>query len=161
MIVASRWAGRLAVPEGAGRGSSASAARAPGAGPPTEAGVPIPATPDLTFYQTLGGSRPSSGARNLPRDAAAPNGARGGGEPAGGAYVVQALATRDGTLARRLRDRLRARGLPAVLSEERVAAGVVYRVRVGRYRDRPVAELVARRLRERDGLNPWVLREAG
>jgi cell division septation protein DedD len=111
---------------------------------------------DLSFYKALGGGRaqtPREPALSpAPRDEAA-------AAPAG-AYVVQALATRDGAAARRLRSRLAARGLPATLLESRDAQGPIFRVRVGRYRDRAGAEAVARRARAIPGLDPWVLRES-
>ena len=147
---------RLAGPAlGPGAGSVAERA-GPGE---AEEGAAQPAASDLSFYSTLGRSRGG------PDDAPAGPLVRGSilpGRPEttpGGAYVVQALATRDGAAARRLRDRLAARGLPAVLVEGKTADEVVYRVRVGRYRDRAVAESVARRLRDEQRLSPWVLRE--
>jgi len=161
LLAASRWAGRLASPGRLRGGPDAVAGREARVGPPAEASIPSLPQSDLTFYQALGGPRAAPGVRNVPDDGGAPGGAIEDGAVPGGAYVVQAVATRDGVVARRLCDRLRARGLPAVLSEERVSNTVVYRVRVGRYRDRSVAEIVARRIRARDGLNPWVLREAG
>jgi cell division septation protein DedD len=74
--------------------------------------------------------------------------------------VIQALVTRSRDRAHRLRERLRGRGLQAVVSEGSVGGEVIYRVRVGRYRDRAVADLVARRIREAEDLDPWVLKEA-
>ena len=114
---------------------------------------------DLSFYATLEPARPG---QRVPPAAPPVRGSILPGRPAtapGGAFVVQALATRDGAAARRLRDRLAARGLPAVLIEGTSAEEVVYRVRVGRYRDREVAESVARRLRDEQRLSPWVLQE--
>jgi cell division septation protein DedD len=117
---------------------------------------------DLGFYRALGGSRAGAGAPAtlLPGDE--PRQERGTGDlpGTGGAFVVQAMATRDGAAARRLRDRLAARGLPAVLVEGRAGGSAIYRVRVGRYRERRAAEAVARRIREEQGLVTWVLREA-
>jgi cell division protein FtsN len=118
--------------------------------------------PDLTFYRTLGkegpsapvdrpvgGTTPSDGVRS-PRDpAAAPS----------GSFVVQALATKDGAAARRLRDRLAARGFPATVTEDPSGGATVFRVRVGRYRLRSEAEAAARALQQRDHLRPWVLQE--
>jgi len=118
-------------------------------------------TPDLTFYRTLGKERPGpaeTGSGNAaPRaDAAAPP---PDPAPAAGAFVVQALATRDGSVARRLRDRLAGRGFPATMTEDRSGGHPVYRVRVGRYRLRAEAEAAARVLRQRDHLSPWILQE--
>lgn len=162
LLAASRGAFRLVGTSRGNGGPGREAGREVQAGTPAEAGIPALPAPDLTFYQALGRSQGAPGVRIVPGSGGGAPGVSGGDDPAaGGAYVVQALATRDGAAAGRLRSRLRARGLPAVLSEERVGDRVVYRVRVGRYRDRAVAEIVARRLREREGLDPWVLREAG
>jgi len=80
------------------------------------------------------------------------------GSSASGAYIVQVLATRDPAVARRTRDRLAARGFPAVVMEDRSGHPIVYRVRAGRYLSRQEAEAAARVLR-RNHLNPWVLQE--
>jgi cell division septation protein DedD len=124
-------------------------------------------SPDLTFYRTLGKERPSPGGA-APRPAT-----RGGGnnndvpevqapEPAGdrgGAFIVQALATRDRAAAGRLRDRLAGRGFPATVVEDTSSAQTVYRVRVGRYATRAEAEAAVKVLRQKDRLNPWILQE--
>jgi len=127
--------------------------------PPADqmSGVP----PDLTFYRTLGKEGPSA-----PVDGPVGGASRGDGAPprdstivSSGSFVVQALATRDGQAARRLRDRLAARGFPATVTEDSSAGATVYRVRVGRYRLRSEAEAAARVLQQRDRLRPWVLQE--
>lgn len=146
-VVAGRWAsrGRNDVP------LDAAPVRAQATGVPG-------ALPDLSFYSTLGGGRTGSGAADEP-DSIRPTSADRSG-PAGGAFVVQALATRDPAEARRMRDRLVARGLPAVLTEERRGRQAIYTVRVGRYADRQGAEAVARALRSVKGVVPWILRDA-
>jgi len=68
------------------------------------------------------------------------------------------LATRDAGVARRMRDRLAARGFPAVVLQDRSGGQVVYRVRAGRYQMREEADAAARVLR-RIRLRPWVLQE--
>jgi len=156
LVVASRWAGRREpgsaerTSDGVGHASS---------GPPSRAGAATDPAPDLSFYRTLGVQGPTAGrsADEAPREGAGRAAATGRG---GGAFVVQVLATRDAALAHRLRDRLATRGLPAVVSEGRAGSQPVYRVRVGRYRDRRGAEAVVHRLRSEPGLTPWVLREA-
>ena len=72
---------------------------------------------------------------------------------------MQALATRDGQAAGRLRDRLAGRGFPATVTEDRSGARSVYRVRVGRYRERSEAEAAVRVLQKKDHLRPWILQE--
>jgi len=120
------------------------------------------ATPDLTFFRTLGKERPAPAGNGseseTTRDDTSGRSRDSGVAPAG-AFVVQALATRDGAAARRLRDRLAGRGFPTTVTEDRSGAGPVYRVRVGRYRARAEAEAAARVLRHKDHLNPWILQE--
>ena len=154
LVSASRWVGRFAAQDVKGRhaGSAAGPGRA-GPGDATLLGVPMP---DLTFYKILqspsgvetGGGAPGRAGRD---DESSPT--------AGGAYVVQALATRDAGQARRVRDRIASWGYPAVLVDEGAPGDVIYRVRVGRYRDRAVAEIVARRVRTELGVTPWILQE--
>lgn len=143
-VVLSRRAGRVEPPTVAARA-------------PSGAGTEADAIGDLTFFQGLG--KPRAGAAEtapaMPRAAGDRDAA--GVAPVAAAWVVQAMATTDAAAARRLRDRLGRAGLPATILEDRQATRVAYRVRVGRYRERPVAEVMAKRLREEYGLNPWIL----
>lgn len=153
LLLASRWVGRLAT-------SDVAAARVaqPGTAP-ARAGA-AEGTPDLTFYKTLGaapapgrraGSAPTEPTlRPVPGDAI----------PPGSAYIVQALATRDEGQARRLRDRLASHGLPATLQKDDSAEIPIFRVRVGRWKERATAEALANKLRDKEGLDPWVLQES-
>jgi hypothetical protein len=160
LVMLSRWAGS---PGDARRGAAPDQpAGDDRGGTPSGAGGPLEASAmDLSFYSSLdtapGRGGPPSLAGKMAREADAAMGEPGAG--AGGVWVVQALATRDGARARRTRDRLAGAGLPAVLIEARAAGQPVYRVRVGRYADRPVAENLARRLKKEYGLEPWVLKE--
>ncbi len=122
--------------------------------------------PDLTFYRTLGKERSAPGGTtpgSKPRttttnDALGPRAPEPAAVP-GGAFIVQALATRDAATAKRLRDRLAGRGFPATVIEDKSAGQPVYRVRVGRYATRAEAEAAVRVLRQKDRLNPWILQE--
>lgn len=155
MIAGSRWVGRTTHPAG-GEGEPAAARRGADLQAPSRAAAADGAL-DLSFYRELG--RPSLGAPQPEArgERVAPDDQDASPE---GAYVVQALATKDPAQAGRLRDRLAGKGLPATIVEGRAGEVTVYRVRVGRYRDRVVAEALARRLRTEDGVNPWVLRES-
>jgi len=153
MVGALRWVGRLAAPGVEDRDARPAGDPGPaGAGETSLLGAPMP---DLTFYKTL-----QSPSRGDPGGAAGRAGASDrAAAPAGGAYVVQALATRDARQARRVRDRIASWGYPAAIVEEDGPGDVIYRVRVGRYRDREVAEIVARRVRSELGVTPWILQE--
>ncbi len=147
LVVVSRWASRtMSDDRRAERNGTMGAGAAAGS------------APDLSFYETLGTGRPGTGA-GIDGPAAGRLTAPDPVSPGQGAFVVQVLATRDAAQARRLRDRLAARGLPAVLSEGRAGRQATYLVRVGRYADRRGAEAVLRKLRGEKGLTPWILRE--
>ena len=116
--------------------------------------------PDLTFYHTLGDARAPGGGPPVRQAQDEAPGRTSETSPAGGgAFVVQALATRDPAAARRMRDRLAARGFPATVSNDRAAVRPVYRVRVGRYRTRAEAEAAVRVVRQKLHLSPWILQE--
>lgn len=147
LVIVSRWASRTA-----GENRLAEPSGTIGAG------VAAGSAPDLSFYETLGTGRPGAGA-GIDDPAAGRMTAPDPVASGQGAFVVQALATHDPAQARRLRDRLAARGLPAVLSEGRAGRRAIYLVRVGRYAERQGAEAVLRKLRGEKGLTPWILRE--
>lgn len=109
---------------------------------------------DLTFWKMLGisGSRSPDRGEDLK---AIPSGEAG----EAGAYVIQALVTRSRDRAHKLRDRLEAAGLRAIVTQGHVGGELIHRVRVGRYRDRAVAEIVAKKIRKSENLEPWVLKE--
>jgi cell division septation protein DedD len=153
----SRLAGRSAKPPA---GSDGEAPLEAVSSPARHADEMTTAPPDRTFYRTLGDARaPGGGPPVGPGRDEAPGRTPETSPSGGGAYVVQALATRDAAAARRVRDRLAARGFPATVSSDRAAARPVYRVRVGRYRTRAEAEAAARVLRQKHHLSPWILQE--
>jgi cell division protein FtsN len=153
LLLALRWVGRLAT-------SDIAAARITQPGTATAHAGAAEGTPDLTFYKTLGASpAPGRRAASAPTEPTL-RPAPGDAIVSGSAYVVQALATRDEGQARRLRDRLASHGLPATLQEDDSGGTPIFRVRVGRWKERAPAESVANRLREKEGLEPWVLQES-
>ena len=153
MVGLARWAGR-----GSGTGGG-------GAAPPADPAGLSGEAADLTFYKTLGSGKPAppptgglpSDVRINNDDARPPSPAAQGGH--GGAFVVQALATRDLAAARRLKSRLASRGFPAVVQEDRTETAVVYRVRAARYRTRAEAESAVGVLRRDLHLTAWILQE--
>lgn len=154
LLVASRWAGHAPGPPGEADGDAGSWSHSG----PVRA-LTAPRVPDLSFYRTLGQKPPPRGeaADDLGRDQAPI--ADPGRPTVATVFVVQVMATRDRAQARRVRDHLAARGLPAAVSEARAGTRLIYRVRLGRYRDRSAAEAMIRRLRGERGLSPWILQE--
>jgi cell division septation protein DedD len=74
-----------------------------------------------------------------------------------GTWVLQVHALRDAKVANAIVQRLTKKGYPAFL----VASGAptsMYRVFVGRYKDRDEAERVAQRLKKDEQFNPWITR---
>jgi len=148
LLLAARGVGRLAWPPApADREATA----------PARAGA-SPAVPDLTFFRALAPTAPGKRPTPVPDAALRP---APGDVLAGGAYIVQVTATGDPGQARRMRDRLASHGIPAVVVEDDGSASPVYRVRVGRWKERAPAEEMAARIRKQEGVEPWVLQESG
>lgn len=81
------------------------------------------------------------------------------GEPAGSGYAVQVAALRAQGEADAVAKRLTGKGYPAyVMSPSAGAPAAVYRVRVGKFRNRREAEQVAARLEKEEQFKPWVVR---
>ena len=114
------------------------------------------ALPDLTFYSTLGDAPAPRGKGAKGAGEAALRAAPGDIVPAEGIYVVQVTGG-DEARAKRVRDRLASKGFPAAAIQDE--GGGVWRVRIGRWKDRGPAEAMAERIRKETGLQPWVLRE--
>ena len=79
------------------------------------------------------------------------------GEPAGPGYVVQVAAVTERGEADVIARRLSGKGYPAFVT---TPAGVsrVFRVRVGKFRDRREAEAIAARLEKEEQFKPWITR---
>jgi cell division septation protein DedD len=87
--------------------------------------------------------------------AAAPQAAAGTPQP--GTWVLQVHALRDAKVASGIVQRLSKKGYPAFM----VASGgpaSIYRVFVGRYKDRDEAQRVADRLQKEEQFKPWITR---
>ncbi len=162
MVGLARWAGRGT---GTGGGTGTRQPDSPGGiGDSGPGSMSVPG--DLTFYKTLGSARPAppptgglSSAGNSNNDDDDAGRLTAPRAPGGhGAYVVQALATRDPAAARRLRARLASRGFPAIVQEDRTGSVIIYRVQAARYRTRAEAETAVQALR-RDRLSAWILQE--
>jgi len=75
-------------------------------------------------------------------------------EPSGPGFVVQVAATPKRAEAEAIRGRLQKKGYPAFVT----TAGRVFRVRVGKYKDRDEANTVSKRLETEERFKPWVTR---
>lgn len=154
-----RWAGRVAAAPSPDPESAAAIVLADaGPGAPARAGT-APGV-DLSFYRALGTAAPRPKSAPAAGDGRALRPDPGDRSAPTGAYLVQVLATRDEEEARRLADRLARRGYPAAVVADSAAGAALWRVRVGRYKERVSADAMADKLRERERLEPWVLQEA-
>ncbi len=75
-------------------------------------------------------------------------------EPAGSGFVVQVAATPRRSEADAIRGRLQQKGYPAFVT----TSGRLFRVRVGKYKERTEANTVAKRLETQERFKPWVTR---
>lgn len=148
-----RWAGRVA-------GRAALEGAPARSGEPAKAGAAA-GTPDLSFYRALGGGGTAGRRDPAPAEGRSIRPAPGDVVAPLGAYVVQVMATRDERQAERLHDRLSRRGYAASIAADELPGGTIYRVRIGRWKERGPADAMAETLRDKEGLEPWVLQEGG
>jgi DedD protein len=67
-----------------------------------------------------------------------------------GSWFLQVAAVKNRPAAAKMVETLRAKGYPAYLENPPAGSPPIYRVRVGRYKDRAEAEQVARRLQKEE-----------
>ena len=148
-------------------------ALAPGGGPPAAAGE------ELSYPQRLGTSPPPAErlrdstpppvAAAAPKPAPAPAQsasnppsstppAASAGEPAGSGFAIQLTALANREEADSIVKRLNAKGYSAYVMSPAAGAPTVFRVRVGKFKDRREAEAVAERLQKEEQFNPWIVR---
>jgi cell division septation protein DedD len=101
---------------------------------------------------------PAQPAQPLPAQPAPAHPAAAGGA-AGEVFVVQVLSSRDQEAAAEVLSSLQDGGYPATLSTTQQGEQVMYRVRVGPYRDRAAAEKVADEVRHKFKLDTWITAE--
>ena len=90
-----------------------------------------------------------------PTNAASPQVA---GEPAGKGFVVQVAAVNDRGDAEVIARRLAGKGYPSFVTVPRSGTPRMFRVRVGKYRNRREAESIATRLQKEEQFKPWITR---
>ncbi len=76
--------------------------------------------------------------------------------PVAGSMVVQVFSSNNQVQAQSVVDQLRSGGFPALLSPVEVSGRTMYRVRIGPYGDRQVAEGIAQQVREQFRLETWI-----
>jgi cell division septation protein DedD len=96
-------------------------------------------------------------AKNPPATSAAPAAAKSA-EPAGSGFAIQVAALRESGEADAMVKRLAGKGYPAYVVAPAKGQPSVYRVRVGKFKDRHEADTVAARLQKEEQFKPWVVR---
>jgi DedD protein len=116
--------------------------------PPPPAPPPAPKPPVSAASAAPAGSSPTPAASAPPVRA----------EPAGPGYAIQLAALRQRDEADVIARRLAGKGYAAYVLTPEAGAPAVFRVRVGKFKDRREAESVAARLKQEEQFNPWIVR---
>jgi cell division septation protein DedD len=80
------------------------------------------------------------------------------GEPAGTGIAIQIMASRSRTEADGMARRLIGKGYQAYVLAPAAGAPELYRVRVGKFKERREADVVVARLTKEEKLKPWIVR---
>ena len=102
-----------------------------------------------------GGPKPSG---PPPRPLAASADPVGTAEPPGAGYSIQVAALREREEADTIVKRLAAKGYPAYVAAPIKEKVPIFRVRIGKYKDRHEADTVAAKLQKEEQFKPWVVR---
>ncbi|MGH9176073.1 MAG: SPOR domain-containing protein, partial [Vicinamibacterales bacterium] len=78
-------------------------------------------------------------------------------EPAGPGFAIQLAALGKRNEADGIARRLTGKGYPAYVITPDSGAPAVFRVRVGKFKDRKEAESIAARLQKEEQFNPWIV----
>ena len=79
-------------------------------------------------------------------------------EPAGPGFAIQVTALRERTEAENLVRRLSDKGYSAYVVPPAAGTPAVYRVRVGKFKERREAESTAARIQKEEQFKPWIVR---
>jgi cell division septation protein DedD len=79
-------------------------------------------------------------------------------EPSGSGFAIQVAALKEASEADAVVKRLASKGYPAYVVAPAKGSPTMYRVRVGKYKDRREADTVAARLQKEEQFKPWVVR---
>jgi len=79
-------------------------------------------------------------------------------EPAGSGFAIQVAALREPEEADAIVKRLAGKGYPAYVVTPARGSAPIYRVRVGKYKERREADTVAARLQKEEQFKPWIVR---
>lgn len=152
---------------------------APASASQPSSGAPVTAGEKLSYAERLGAPEPAAEQlKKSERSAEATSGREGGPlptpkpdapaptaaapvestEPPGDGFAIQVAALRERDEAEVIVKRLAGKGYPAYVVAPSKGAPSVYRVRVGKFKDRSEADTVAARLQKEEQFKPWVVR---
>lgn len=97
-------------------------------------------------------------AKAAPAPAAAATAPVVAGEPAGSGFAIQVAALREPEEASAIVKRLANKGYPAYVVTPQRGSAPIYRVRVGKFKERREADTVAARLQKEEQFKPWIVR---
>ena len=126
--------------------------------PPTpkpESPAPAATTPATTAPSTAPAAKPPASKSATPAAAAS---VVKSAEPAGTGFAVQVAALREPDEAEAIVKRLAGKGYPAYVVTPVKGEPAVYRVRVGKFKERREADTVAARLQKEEQFKPWIVR---
>lgn len=92
------------------------------------------------------------------RETAAKSSPAASSEPPGAGYSIQVAALREREEADTIVKRLAAKGYPAYVAAPIKEKVPIFRVRIGKYKDRSEADTVAAKLQKEEQFKPWVVR---
>jgi DedD protein len=115
---------------------------------------PAAATPSKNAAAPATKSAEPAAKSNPPATAAAAKST----EPAGSGFAIQVAALRESAEADAMVKRLAGKGYPAYVVAPAKGQPSVYRVRVGKFKDRHEADSVAARLQKEEQFKPWIVR---
>jgi cell division septation protein DedD len=126
---------------------------------PTEAPAPAtpPPAPAAPAVQSPAPIAAAPGATPPPAPAA-PATAASAAEPAGTGFAIQVAALSKRAEADGVASSLTSKGYPAYVINPDAGAPAVFRVRVGKFKDRREAESVKTRLEKEEQFKPWIVR---
>jgi cell division septation protein DedD len=105
-----------------------------------------------------GGPTPKTEAPAAPPPPAAPTAAATPNEPAGSGFEIQVAALRVRGEADAIVKRLASKGYPAYVVGPAKGSPTMFRVRVGKYKERREADTIAAKLQKEEQFKPWVVR---
>jgi DedD protein len=148
------YAERLGSAEPAKESLKADASPAPPAAPPApKAESPSPKAESSTPAAPVPAPSPAAAP-----PAPAPSAAAKAAEPAGAGFAIQVAALNKADEADTIVKRLAGKGYPAYVVAPAKGAPSVYRVRVGKFKERSEADTVAARLQKEEQFKPWIVR---